>query len=196
MAFAHRAHPFGVHRDARPGRSDKSRLCSAHGAIAQRQRLLVAGGFVIVAIAFGGQILDIYHDDPGIDGPDYQITFGAAYTVGYSLLAWATWVWFKWLEATPSSGGRMSSVLGLFAVANLAFAIGLTSETYFWADQAIRRPYVGRTFVAIPVTYGLQLFGFLLISVGSWSAASTLRRGTPPPDAPTGDHADPDGVHL
>ncbi|HEX3839739.1 MAG TPA: hypothetical protein VHU85_03000 [Acidimicrobiales bacterium] len=140
----------------------------------KRQRLLIALGFIVVAVAFGSQIAVVDYQS-GIRYWDYEGFFGAAYTVGYGFLAWATWAWFTWLERNPISGTSLATVLKLFAIANLAFAVGLVSVTYYWAHQAISLPYDGRLSIAIPITDGLQLFGFCLVSAGLWSAAWSLR---------------------
>jgi hypothetical protein len=140
----------------------------------KRQRLLIAAGFILVAVGFGGQIVAADYESRFLGSSGYEVFFGAAYTVGYGLLAWAAWAWFTWLERSPTSGTSLTMVLRLFAIANLAFAIGLLSLTYHWAHQAISLPYDGRLSIAIPTTYGLQLFGFCLVSAGFWSAASVL----------------------
>ena len=140
------------------------------------QRLLVAAGFVVVGIAFGGQIAVIdYHS--GFAFTEYEMFFGAASTLGYGLLAVATWVWFKSLAPGSYSGLGLTTVLKLFAVANLAFAIGLVAVTYFFVHQAISLPYDGRLGIAVPTTYGLQLFGFCLVSAAFWSAARVVQAG-------------------
>lgn len=153
----------------------------------KRQRFLVAAGYVIVAVAFGGQILSFYYHS-GQQNVGYEDFFGAGYTVGYGLLAWATWSLFRWLETRPASGSSLTKALRLFAAANLAFAVGLVSVTYLWAHQAISNPYDGRLGIDIPTTYGLQLFGFCLVSYGFWSAGSVQRmsdRLAPTPEEPS-----------
>jgi hypothetical protein len=77
----------------------------------QRQRLLIACGFVIVGFAFGGQILAIYHGSPAIEGPNYELFFGAACTVGHGLLALATWAWFKWQNSSWHSANQRSQTV-------------------------------------------------------------------------------------
>ena len=139
----------------------------------KKQSLFVVAGFVIVAVAFGGQILAVYYHS-GQPNVGYEVFFGAGYTVGYVLLAWATWSLFRWLETRPASGSSITKTLRLFAAANLAFAVGLLSVTYLFAHLAISDPYNGRLGIAVPTTYGLQLFGFCLVSYGFWSAGSAL----------------------
>jgi hypothetical protein len=140
----------------------------------KQQRILVVVGFVIVGLAYGAQVVAIY-DHSGIRNVGYEFAFGAGYTLGYGLLAWASWALLGWIEAASASGGRLTKVLRLFAVANLAFAIGLSSVTYLWAHQAISYPYDGRLSILVPTTYGLQLFGFCVVSLGFWSAGSVVR---------------------
>jgi hypothetical protein len=144
-------------------------------ATLKRQSLLVAAGYLIVAVAFGGQILAFYYHS-GQQNVGYEEFFGAGYTVGYGLLAWATWSLFRWLETRSASGSSLTKALRLFAAANLTFAVGLVSVTYLWAHQAISNPYDGRLGIEIPTTYGVQLFGFCLVSYGFWSAGSVQRR--------------------
>jgi hypothetical protein len=150
----------------------------------KKQRILVVSGFLFVAVAFGGQILAVYYHS-GQPNVGYEVFFGAGYTLGYGLLAWATWSLFRWLETRPAWDRSLTKALRLFAAANLAFAIGLMSVTYLWAHLAINNPYDGRLSIAIPTTYGLQLFGFCLVSYGFWSAGSVQRmsdRLVPTPD--------------
>lgn len=142
-----------------------------------RQRQLILAGFVVVAIGNGAQSWAVSYGAPGLYGWSNEI-FGAAYTVGYGLLAWATWIWFRWIEDLPTTAAGLTKVLKLLGVANLVFAIGLVAVTYFWARRAVDLPYDGRLSIAIPTTDGLQLLGFCLVSVGFWSAASKLRTGT------------------
>jgi hypothetical protein len=143
----------------------------------KKQRLLIATGFLIVAVGAGSEFLVGSVGAPGIYGWSYEI-FGTAYTIGYALLAWATWALFKWIEGFPTPGAGLTKALKLFGVANLVFGLGLVSVTYYWAYEAISHlPYVGRAEQIIPFTGGLQLLGFCLVSVGFWSAASKLQTG-------------------
>jgi hypothetical protein len=145
----------------------------------KRQRLLVAAGFIVVAVAFGGQIVTVEYNS-GTLNSGYEVFFGIADTIAYGLLAWATWQWFRWTETSVASGTGLSRAFRLFAVANLVFAIGLVSLTYYWAHVAISSPYDGKLSIAIPTTDGLQLFGFCLVSAGFWWAASVLGAGARP----------------
>jgi hypothetical protein len=141
----------------------------------KRQRLLVAAGFLLVALAFGGEILvENYHFREAFSFLHYAYVYGAAFTAGYGLLAWATWAWLRWLEISSVSVTSLAKVLKLFAISNLVFAIGMASFTYFWAHQAISFPYDGRISVAIPTLFGLQLFGFCLVSAAFWSASRVV----------------------
>lgn len=135
--------------------------------------MLIVTGFIVVALATAGSIVEIDHAADTYSG--YAIFFWVAYTVGYGLLAWATWTWFTALDGDPTSGFRLAGALKLFAIANLAFAIGLVSLTYYWAHQAISGPYDGRLSTWIPTIDGRQLVGFCLVSAGFWSAASVVR---------------------
>ena len=160
----------------------------------KRQRLLVATGFTVVAVAFGGQIVTVeYHS--GSLNSGYELFFGVAYTVAYGLLASATWEWFRWLEDNLASGTGLTRVFRLLACANLVFAIGLVSVTYYWVHEAISTPYDGKLSIAIPTTNGLQLFGFCLVSAGFWWAASVLGAARPdltPAESNAGEIADID----
>jgi hypothetical protein len=139
------------------------------------QRLVIATGFIVVAVGFGGEIVaGEYHS--GSLNSGYEIFFGVAFTLAYGILAWATWALFTWLEVNRASVMGLGRVLRLFSIANLVFAIGMISVAYFWADRAINLPYDGRLSIAIPTTEGLQLFGFCLVSAGFWAAASRLGR--------------------
>ena len=142
----------------------------------KRQRLLIATGFVIVAVGNGAEFWVVSYGAPGSYGWSNEI-FGAAYTLGYGLLAWATWSWFEWIEGLPTPVTGLVKAIKLFGIANLVFAIGLVSVTYYWAHRVISLPYEGKVSIAIPTTNGLQLLGFCLVSVGFWSAASRLRAG-------------------
>jgi hypothetical protein len=143
----------------------------------KKQRLLVASGFLIVAAGYAALTLVGAAEHRATSSGDYENLFGGAFAVGFALVGLAAWVWFSSIEGLPGGSG-MTRVLRLFAVANLVFAIGLVSVTYFWAHQAIVYPYDGRTSIGIPTAYGLQLFGFCIVSVAFWSAASVLRTGS------------------
>jgi hypothetical protein len=140
------------------------------------QRLLIAMGFVILAAGNGVQYWAISYGAPQSYAWSNEV-FGAAYTVGYGLLAWATWAWFKWLESIPTPGATLTKVLRLIGIANLAFAIGLLAVTYYLAHQDISQPYEGRLGIAVATTSGVQLLGFCLVSFGFWSAASKFQLG-------------------
>jgi F0F1-type ATP synthase membrane subunit c/vacuolar-type H+-ATPase subunit K len=144
------------------------------GASLKKQRLLVASGFLIVAVGYAAQTLVEATARQATSSGDYENFFGGAFAVGFALVGLAAWVWFSSLERLPGDSG-MTRVLRLFAVANLIFAIGLVSATYFWTHRAIVYPYDGRTSIGIPTAYGLQLFGFCDVSVAFWSAGSMLR---------------------
>jgi len=143
----------------------------------KKQRLLIAAGFVIVAVGNGAWFWALNYGEPVRYVWSNEV-FGAAYTLGYGLLAWATWAWFRWLEGAPTPGAGLTKALRLAGIANLAFAIGVLAVTYDSAHHAITLPYHGRLSIAVPATDGLQLLGFCLVSVGFWSAASKLRIGT------------------
>jgi hypothetical protein len=150
----------------------------------KKQRLVVGAGFLIVAGGYAAQTVVAAIAFRGTTSGDYENFYGGAFAVGFAIVGLATWAWFTSLESTPPGHG-MTSVLRLFALANLVFGVGLVSATYFWAHRAIVYPYDGRTSIGIPTAYGLQLFGFCLVSVAFWSAASVLRaRGRLAP-APT-----------
>ena len=124
-----------------------------------------------------------------------ELFFGVAYTVAYGLLASATWEWFRWLKNNLASGTGLTRVFRLLACANLVFAIGLVSVTYYWVHEAISTPYDGKLSIAIPTTNGLQLFGFCLVSAGFWWAASVLGAARPdltPAESNAGEIADID----
>jgi hypothetical protein len=149
----------------------------------KRQRLLVATGFIVVAVAFGGQIVTVEYHSGSLDS-GYEFFFGIAYTIAYGLLAWATWEWFRWLETSLTSAPGLARVFRLFALANLVFAIGLVSVTYYWVHASISSPYDGKLSIAIPTTNGFQLFGFIFVSAGFWWAASVPGAGAHPDLAP------------
>jgi hypothetical protein len=137
------------------------------------QRFLIAAGFVIAALGQGVQSWAVSYGAPGSYGWSNQI-FGTAYLFGYGLLAWASWVWFRWIEDLPTPGVSLNRVLKLAGMANLAFAIGLLAVTYNQARDAITVSYSGRLIIAVAVTEGFQFVGFCLVSVGFWSAGSRL----------------------
>ena len=143
----------------------------------KKQRLVVGAGFLIVAGGYAAQTVVAAIAYRGTTSGDYENFYGGAFAVGFAIVGLATWAWFTSLESTPPGHG-MTGVLRLFAVANLVFAVGLVWITYFWAHQAIVYPYDGRTTIGIPTAYGLQLFGFCLVSVAFLSAASVLRGDT------------------
>jgi len=136
----------------------------------KRQRLLVAVGFIVVAVGFGGQIAAEYYNSD-VAGWGSWLIFGTCYTVGYGLLAWAAWAWFTWIDNGSTHSNGIARMLRLFGVANLAFAFGLLVITYTLAEQDITLPYDGRLSIAVTTTFGLQLLGTCLVSVGFWSAA-------------------------
>lgn len=139
----------------------------------KRQRLLIAAGFVIAALCQGAQSWAVSFGAPGSYGWSNQI-FGTAFFVGYGVLAWASWVWFRWIEELPTPGVSLNRVLKLSGIANLAFAVGLLAVTYNQAREAITLTYSGRLIIVLAVTEGFQFVGFCLVSVGFWSAAARL----------------------
>ena len=78
----------------------------------KRQRLLVAAGFVIATLCQGAQSWAVSYGAPGSYGWSNQI-FGTAFMFGYGVLAWASWVWFRWIEDLPTPGVSLSRVLKL-----------------------------------------------------------------------------------
>jgi hypothetical protein len=140
----------------------------------KKQRLLVACGFLIVTVGYAVMTLIGATAHRVTSSGDYENFFGGAFAVGFAVVGLAAWVWFSSIEGLPGGSG-MTRVLRLVAAANLIFAIGLVSVTYFWAHQAIVYPYDGRTSIGIPTAYGLQLFGFCIVSVAFWSSGSILR---------------------
>jgi hypothetical protein len=76
----------------------------------KRQRLLIGAGFVIVAVAFGGQVTAV---------TSYEVFFGAAYTACYGLLAYAAWVWFTSLERERILDSSLATVLSLWSAASV-----------------------------------------------------------------------------
>ncbi len=143
----------------------------------KRQRLLIAAGFVVAAVGQGAQSWAVSDGAAGSYGWSNEI-FGAAFFLGYGLLAWASWLWFRWIEDLPAPGVGLPKVLKLSGLANLAFAIGMLAVTYVQARDAIVLSYSGRLIIAVAATEGCQFVGFFLVSAGFWSAASQIGRTT------------------
>jgi len=139
------------------------------------QRLVVIGGFLIVAIGWIGYTAVTWHfRAPSNVEFRSSLLFGIASVVGYATLAAASWSWFKWIERSRSPLAGMSRVLKLFALGNLCLAVGLAAISYFSSDQAVARRYDGRTTIVIAVSYGFECFGFLLAAIAFWGASSTV----------------------
>jgi hypothetical protein len=137
------------------------------------QRLLVIGGFLIVAIGWIGYTAITWHFRWASETRS-NLVFGIASVVGYAILAAASWSWFKWIERSRAPLAGMSRVLKLFALGNLCLAVGLAAISYFSSDQAVAQRYDGRTTIVTAVSYGFEFFGFLLAAIAFWGASSTV----------------------
>jgi hypothetical protein len=140
------------------------------------QLLLVAAGFVTVAVGNGAEYWSVSYGEPAHFAWSSEV-FGAASSVGYLLVAWAAWALFGWLGGISVPGAGPIRALQLYSIANLAFGAGFLAITYHQAQEAIGQPYEGRLGIALATSYGIELVGFCAVSVGFWSAAVKLRNG-------------------
>ena len=139
------------------------------------QRLIVIGGFLIVAIGWIGHTALTWHfRSPSDVEFRSSLVFGIASVVGYAILAAASWSGFRWMERSRGPLAGMSRVLKLFALGNLCLAVGLAAISYFSSDQAVAQRYYGRTTVVAAMSYGFEFFGFLLAAIAFWGASSTV----------------------
>jgi hypothetical protein len=140
------------------------------------QRLLVAAGFVIVAVGNGAEYWSVSYGEPAHFAWSSEV-FGTASSVGYLLVAWAGWALLGWLGGTAMPGAGPIRALKLYSGANLAFGVGFLAITYHLAQEVIGQPYEGRFGIALATSYGFELVGFCAVSVGFWSGAVKLRNG-------------------
>jgi hypothetical protein len=146
------------------------------------QRLVVIGGFLIVAIGWIGSTAITWHFRSRSDVEfRSSLLFGIASVVGYAILAVASWSWFRWVERSRVPLAGMTRVLRLFALGNLCLAVGVAAIGYFESDQAVTQPYDGRTMIVAAVSYGLEFLGFLLAAIAFWGASSTIGAVRPGP---------------
>ena len=156
----------------------------------RRQRLMVLGGFLSVAV---GWIAETSLFQWGVRGGNGQYRSDMVFTIGsvlgYIVIACASWAWFKWMETSPVPLSGMANVLRLFALGNLLLAVGLSAVSYFWTHLAISQPYDGRTTPVAAAAYGFEFFGFLMAAVAFWSASSEVRSVRPDLSLPEEDLA-------
>jgi hypothetical protein len=149
------------------------------------QRLVVIGGFLVVAIGWIGYTAITWHvRSPSDVAFRSNLLFGIASVVGYAILATASWSWFRWIERSRVPMAGMSRVLRLFALGNFCLAVGFAAITYFSSDQAVAQRYDGRTTTVAAISYGLEFFGFLLAAIAFWGASSTGGAVRPGPSVP------------
>jgi hypothetical protein len=143
----------------------------------RRERLVVSGGFLVVAAGWIGETAVYRWGVPDAVGGEYQadLVFGLASVLGYVVIACASWAWFRWIEASPVSLGGLGKVLRFFAIGNLLLAVAVGGLGYFWVHWAISQPFDGRTTPVIAASNGLQSFGFLLAAIAFWGASSKVR---------------------
>ena len=136
------------------------------------QRLVVIGGFLIVAIGWIGYTALTWH----FRSASFVETllFGIASVVGYAILAAASWSWFRWIERSRAPLAGMTRGLKLFALGNFCLAVGLAAISYYSSDQAVAQRYDGRTTIVAAMSYGFEFFGFLLAAIAFWGASSTV----------------------
>jgi hypothetical protein len=149
------------------------------------QRLVVIGGFLIVAIGWIGYTALTWHPGSRFDvGTRSSLLFGIASVVGYAILAAASWSWFRWIERSRVSLAGLTRVLRLFALGNLCLAVGVAAICYFESDQALNQPYDGRTMIVAAMSYGFEFFGFMLAAIAFWGASSVVGAVLPSPSVP------------
>jgi len=139
------------------------------------QRWVVVGGFIIVAVGWIGYTALVWHDRFSfVGGIRSNLIFGIASSVGYAILAVASWALFRWIERSQHPLAGMTGVLRLFALGNLCLALGLAAISYYWSNLAFTRPYDGRTTIVAAASYGFESFGLLLGAIAYWGAASAV----------------------
>jgi hypothetical protein len=146
----------------------------------RRQRVMVVGGFLSVAVGWSAETALFQWGVRGVDGqhaPDMVFALGSV--LGYLVIACASWAWFTWMETSPVPLSGMDKVLNIFSVGYLLLAVGLSALGYHYAHQALSQPYDGRTGPVIATAYGLECFGFLVVAVAFWSASSVVRTVRP-----------------
>ncbi|MDR3650946.1 MAG: hypothetical protein P4L20_17785 [Acidimicrobiales bacterium] len=149
------------------------------------QRLVVIGGFLMVAIGWIGYTAITWHfRSPSDLEFRSSLLFGIASVVGYAILATASWSWFRWIESSRVPLAGMSRVLKLFALGDFCLAVGLAAISYFSSDRAVTQRYDGRTTIVTAISYGFEFFGFLLAAVALWGASSTVGAVLPGPSVP------------
>ena len=149
------------------------------------QRLMVIGGFLVVAIGWIGFTALTWHDRSPSDVEfRSSLLFGIASVVGYAILAAASWSWFRWIERSRAQLAGLTRVLKLFALGNFCLAVGLAAISYFSSDQAVAQRYDGRTTVVAAMSYGFEFFGFMLAAIAFWGASSVVGAVLPSPSLP------------
>lgn len=149
------------------------------------QRLVVIGGFLIVAVGWMGYTALTWHTGSASDvATRSNLLFGVASVVGYAIFAAASWSWFRWIEMSRVPLAGMTRVLRLFALGNLCLAVGVAAISYFESDQAVTQPYNGRTIIVAAVSYGFEFFGFMLAAIAFWGASSVVGAVLPSPSLP------------
>jgi hypothetical protein len=146
------------------------------------QRLVVVCGLLIVAVGWIGFSALTWHTGSASNvGTRSNLLFGIASVVGYAILAAASWAWFRWIERSRVPLAGMTRVLRLFALGDLCLAVAVAAICSFESDQAVTRPYDGRTMIVAAVSYGLEFFGFMLAAIAFWGASSVVGAVRPSP---------------
>ena len=156
----------------------------------RRQRLMVLGGYLCVAVGWVAEASLFQWGVRGIDGQyRFDLAFAIGTVLGYTVIACASWAWFTWMDTSPVPLAGMANVLRLFALGTLLLAVGLSAVSYHWIHQAISQPFDGRTTPVAAAAYGLECFGFLVVSAAFGTASSRVRSVRPDEPVPEQDLA-------
>ena len=128
----------------------------ADAAASTAPRVLIFGGFILVALGTGIALWLQRH------GPSRILEYEAAYVVGYVLIASAWWQCIPAMRIATTDTVAVVWGLRLFAVASLVLTVGyiilISQHAHGWNL----------------VTLGLEALGFLSASCGFW--VTTLDR--------------------
>ena len=130
------------------------------------QKVLVPLGFVLVG--FGGLILLGYRSVT----PGATYTFRIVTSIGYCVLAWASWSWLQTLSRRRDGSLGMRRVLRLFAVA--CFLLGVAYVGSLNGGIDLYRLPGGIGARGVMASDALSLLGFVLAAVGFWTAGSIV----------------------